>query len=109
MKNNPTDEKAVIWIEGCIEMIVHIEKYLYLIKNGNECSSKSRLEFLKVYINKYRDELYKKFPLINTVRISIETLLCNSEFTPLIKPWIKGLENYLGEIEKEIFYREYLK
>ena len=108
IQNNPNNTKAKMWIEGCIDMIVTIEKSLFFSNHKYNSRSKNRLLFLKKFITKHQNKLKDKFTQIDTFLNAINKLLSNEKFYPLKKPWIKGADKILIEIEKEFISLEYL-
>ena len=109
LADDPTQIKVKLWIEGCIDMIVELEKQLYYIENEKNTLSKNRLRFLKKYMKKHQNSLKDKFPQIETFLNAIDVLLKFQELSPLEKPWLKGVDKILIEIEKEFISLEYLK
>ncbi len=108
LQDNPTKIKVRLWIEGCIEMIVELEKHLHCIENQSNCVSKNRLIFLKKHILKHQVKLKEKFPQIKTLLKAIDALLNSPEVSPLARPWIKGVDKTLQQIEIEFISLEYL-
>ncbi len=108
IRSNPNNKKAVMWIEGCIEIIINIEKQLFFIEHEENGRAKNRLIFLKKYVNRYQNRLARKFTQIDTFLAAIDFLLTEEELSPMTKSWLKGTDVILQQIEKEIFYTEYL-
>ena len=108
IRNNPNNKKAVMWIEGCIEIIINIEKQLFFIEHKENGRAKNRLLFLKKYVNRYQNRLTRKFTQIDTFLAAIDFLLTEEELSPMARSWLKGTDAILQQIEKEIFYAEYL-
>ncbi len=106
--DNPNNTKAKMWIEGCIEMIANIEKQLFFIEHKDKCREKRRLIFLQKYISRYQNKLKDRFTQIDTFVDAIDFLLTKEELSPIARSWLKGVDIILQQIEKEIFYLEYL-